>query len=98
MSHYGYDVEAVGILAEIVAGDEFLCRAAQDLLLLPVHEFPGLAEITGAAGLHFDKNERFPLNRDQVQLPVTVAMAPCQYIEALAQEKSAGDPFSPAAL
>ncbi len=41
-----HNIKAIGIMPHILLGDEVLCRTAQDLLFLPIHEFPGFSELT----------------------------------------------------
>ena len=84
-------------MAQIVIGDKFLRRAAQDLLLLPVNKFPGLAEIPRTPRFHFHKHKRVAFERDDVQFAGSATVAPRQDVEALPQQKTAAirSPFRP---
>ena len=66
LSNNGNNIEAVGVLDEIVVGNKFLGRAAQFLLFLPVDKFPRLAKIAGTARLHLHEYQGFPFERDEV--------------------------------
>ena len=90
----GDDVEAIGVTAQVVVGNEFFGRAAQDLLLPPVHEFPRFAELPRAPRLDLDENQDVPFKGDNVQFARPRAVATRQDVEALPEEVSAGQTLS----
>jgi hypothetical protein len=93
-----YDVKSICILPEIMICDEFLRGAAQYLLLLPIHKFPRFAKLPRTARFHFNKNQHFALQSDNVQFAGPVPVASRQDVESLPHEKPACDPFSSSAL
>ena len=64
----GQDVEAAGNVAEMLLVEESLGDPADLVLLGRRHGFFGAPEILGASRLDLDKNERFPVNRDDIDL------------------------------
>ena len=95
--YYGHDVEPVHIAAESESGDELVRRRLQPLALLPVHELPGLAKCRCCPGLDLHEDQRFSLERNDIDLAPAGAISTSENVEPEVEKMPAGDAFTESA-